>query len=61
LDNIPDNYIDSKGRRKEDISKALLKMYSTSPLIQKGKTQAGPARFTEPDQYPLEIKQKTKN
>jgi hypothetical protein len=61
LDNIPDNYIDSKGRRKEDISKALLKMYSTSPLIQKGKTQAGPAKFTEPDQYPLEIKQKTKN
>lgn len=61
LDHIPDNYVDSRGRSKLDISKALFRMYSTSPLIKKGETQAGPARFTEPNQYPLEIKSKSKS
>jgi hypothetical protein len=55
MDHIPDGYKDQKGRSKQDIHAALMKMYSTSPHVQKGKTEGAPAKFTERGQLPLII------
>lgn len=55
MDHIPDDYTDQRGRSKQDIHAALLKMYSTSPHVPKGKTEGAPAKFTERGQLPLII------
>lgn len=55
MDHIPDDYTDQRGRTKQDIHAALLKMYSTSPHVPKGKTEGAPAKFTERGQLPLII------
>jgi hypothetical protein len=53
--NFTDDYKDKKGRSKQNIHAALMKMYSTSPHVQKGKTEGAPAKFTERGQLPLII------
>ena len=55
MDHIPDDYTAQRGRKKQDIQAALLKMYSTSPHVPKGKTEGAPAKFTERGQLPLII------